>query len=155
MGTEKITFFLFLVESTEIVKILHHLDDRNTFTYYINEQGMLSEIFTFLKKQKVILYFPGKRRLSGIRISSETSGPDAISFQKAKFSFIGDEENNLQIGYERINLNNSSLFAFTNLTEELSSISVELVHPNGFYVTSKSTAFSDMLAINRLRCRVN
>jgi Sushi repeat (SCR repeat) len=96
---------------------------------------MFSERFTLMENQRILAYLSEKRRLSGIRIVSETNQTNVLKFQKAKFSFVGDEEYDRKIGYERINDKNSiSFFIFTNLTEELTSVSVELIHSRGFYV---------------------
>jgi hypothetical protein len=112
------------------LKILHQLDDACTASHTINEQGILSKWFKFSRGQQLTIDLPEKRRLSGISMSSWTSRPDIYLFERANFSFFGGEEN-ITIGHGRKNINNSaSLFAFANVTGELSS--VKIVNLRGF-----------------------
>ncbi len=78
------TCFIFIVETTTILKVLHHLAD-STLSYSIDEQGIFPECFTYSQNQPLIVQLPEMRRLSGIQISSETSGPDLIIFPKGNF----------------------------------------------------------------------
>ena len=96
----------------------------------INEKGILSQCFTFSHGQQLTIDLPEKRRLSGIGMSSWTSRPDIYLFERANSSFFGGEEN-ITIGHGRKTINDSaSLFAFANVTGELSS--VRIVNLRGF-----------------------
>jgi Sushi repeat (SCR repeat) len=135
MGIKIITRFVFLVETARIVEIFHQFDDTETYSYSLNEQGILSQEFTLFPKDQVVVQLRERRRLYGIRLDPVTSGLDVFVFGKAQFSFVGDKNEAPQIAYERMHLNNSSsLFAFKNLTEELTSVSFELVGSDGFSV---------------------
>jgi Sushi repeat (SCR repeat) len=121
-------FCFFLAGTTKVGKILQN-DETLT-----DEQGMLSACTSFSQNEPLMVHLPDKRRLSGIRI---TSGTDKTvqRFQKANFSFAGDDAVPHHITYQRNNLSDSmSFFVFTNLTEELSVLSIKLASSQSFTV---------------------
>jgi Sushi repeat (SCR repeat) len=99
----------------------------------IDQQGKLSNCPSFSKSEPLTAQLPEKRRLSAIRISSAADDTNVNKFKKANFSFAGDENVVPQIAYERnISSDSISLFVFTNLTEELSSLSIKLTSDKSF-----------------------
>ncbi len=106
---------------------------QNDETVGIDQQGKLSNCPSFSKSEPLTAQLTDKRRLSAIRISSAADDTNVNKFKKASFSFAGDENVVPQIAYERKILSDSiSLFVFTNLTEELSSLSIKLTSDKSF-----------------------
>jgi Sushi repeat (SCR repeat) len=115
------------VETPTKLKILQR-GETKTRTLEIDVQGKpLRGCTLFSEREQLMIHLPDKQRMFGIRITSEID--DTFErFQKAIFVLAGDEVKVPQIAYERKNLSDSmSLFVFTNLTEELSSLTVKLV----------------------------
>ena len=119
--------------TTKVSKI-QQSDEKEEQALVVDEQGKFSECQSFSQSEPLMAHLTEKRRLSGIRITSGNENNIFQKFQRANFSFFGNDSV-FQITYQRKNLSDSmSSFVFTNLTEELSVLSIKLASSQSFTV---------------------
>ena len=120
------------MQKTKILEFLLKYE-KEIQTLVVDEQGKFSKCQSISQSETLMANLPEKRRLSGIKITSEF---DQIvkKFSESNFSFFGDGTI-FQIAYERKKISDSiSLFVFTNLTEELSVLSIKFASSRSFIV---------------------